>query len=440
MSGIVYAGKPETVLRSSNKKSASARNHVLMGTWLKVVGQKGAWYKVVPRSNRGKGGWVRKSDTSTTPVLKVFYVDVGQGDGTIVESTNGRVLIDGGPSKGYYNFLRHRYTPLIKAKEKVHFDAVVVSHPDMDHFRGLTYVLKDPNFTFGTIYHIGIIRYDDETSSGHPFDLGKLEKNGRMLSETFDSLDEAGELVDKGHLMSTFNDFWIAAWNAWVDGRLGGAQRITNRNKTLPGFGSSDSKKLRIEVLGPIPTSQKGKVKYVTFPNPHRHPSTTESSSHTRNGHSLVFKLIFGEHSFLFGGDLNIPAEKHLLKYYGNKNPFKVTVAKSCHHGSSDFSVKYLKKVNPEVNVVSSGDNKSFDHPTADAIGAAARWTRGDLPLFFSTELGRAQSKKAMHYGLVNVRSNGSVMVTAQMKEQHKKADVWDSFTVPWKGRFPDAV
>jgi hypothetical protein len=412
-----------------------------MGTWLKVLQKDGAWYEVEPRSNRGKGGWVRKSHTRTTPVLKVFFVDVGQGDGAIIEAPNGRLLIDGGPSKGFYKFLRHRYGPLIKAKEKVHFDAVVVSHPDMDHFKGLTYALNDPDFTFGKVFHNGIIRYDDDFPSGQPFDLGRLENGEAVLGETFDDLDDAGALIDGGELMSTFHEFWVAAWNAHVEGRLGDAKRITNRNATLPGFGTADPEKLRVEVLGPIPTSQNGAVKYVTFPNPHKHPSTTPSSSHTRNGHSLVLKLIFGKHSFLFGGDLNIPAEKYLMKQYANANPFRVTVAKSCHHGSSDFTVDYLKRVKPCVNVFSSGDNKSFDHPTADAVGTAARWTLGTMPLFFSTELGRAHSSSGVHYGLVNVRSNGTVLVAAQMKEQHKnKSDVWDSFTIPWKGKFPDAV
>ena len=41
-----------------------------------------------------------------------------------------------------------------------------------------------------------------------------------------------------------------------------------------------------------------------------------------------------------------------------------------------------------------------------------------------------------IHFGLINARSNGTVLTMAQMKEQHKKADVWDSFTVPWKGKF----
>ena len=236
MTTIVYADKPETILQGRPSSSARAVNHVLMGTWLKVLGEDGAWYEVEPRANRGKGGWVRKSHTRATPALKIFVVDVGQGDGAIVEAPNGRLLIDGGPSKSYYRFLRHRYWPLIKAGEKVHFDAVVVSHPDMDHFRGLTHALNDPGFTFGEVFHNGIIRYDDDFPSGHPFDLGRLESGGTVLAETFDDLDAAGVLVGRGELMKTFSDFWEAARNARTGGRLTGARRITNRNATLPGL------------------------------------------------------------------------------------------------------------------------------------------------------------------------------------------------------------
>lgn len=441
MTTVVYANEPETILRKQRNHTASAANHVLMGTWLEVRDEEGAWYHVQPRSNRGKGGWVLKSHTRELPVLKVFFVDVGQGDGAIVEGPDGRILIDGGPNKGFYKFLRHRYWPLIKNGEPVHFDALVASHPDMDHFRGLTYALRDPDFTFGRIFHNGIIRYNDDHPSGQPFDLGRLTENGKVLSETFSTLEQASDLVDEGELMTTFRDFWIAARDAKAQGRLQSARRITVRDGTLPGFSDNDTDKLFVEVLGPVPTAMSGRVRYVTFPDPHDHPSTTASSSHTRNGHSLVLKLHFGEHTFLFGGDLNIPAENHLMAHHAGSNPFRVSVAKACHHGSSDFSVKYLKLVRPHVNVFSSGDNKSFDHPMADAVGAAARWSSGDLPLFFSTELARAVSGSSTHYGLINFRSNGHVLVAAQMKEQHKnKSDVWDSYTVPWKGKFPDTI
>jgi hypothetical protein len=190
------------------------------------------------------------------------------------------------------------------------------------------------------------------------------------------------------------------------------------------------------KVLGPVPSKPSGAYRFITFPDPHDLPGNTPSSSHTRNGHSVVLRLEFGAHSFLFGGDLNIPAQQHLLKHYGSNHPFQVDVAKACHHGSSDFDLAYIRKVEPQVNVFSSGDNKSFDHPMADALGAIGKYTRGDYPLLFSTEIARANSSSGTHYGLINARSNGTVLAMAQMKEQHNRVDVWDSYTVPWGGRF----
>ena len=434
-----YAARPETVLREAPRASARAVNHVLMGTRLEEAETDGAWVRV-NTLGRGRSGWVHATDLRDRSILKVFFVDVGQGDGAIVESPTGSLLIDGGPSRGFHAFLRHRYRYLFRRGETVHFDALVVSHPDSDHFHGLTRVLRDRDFTFGTIFHNGIIRF---RSAAREFDLGhtRTSTNGPpILRETFSTLTQARRLVDGGELMTQFRNFWRAALDAHAQGRLRGARRITQRDGELPGFSRDDEDELRIEVLGPVPTRQSGRVEYTTFPDPHDHPSQSPSSSHTRNGHSVVLKLVFGRHSFLFGGDLNIPAEHHLMSHYGDENPFRVDVAKACHHGSSDFSVSYLKQVRPRVNVVSSGDNKSFDHPTADAVGASARHARGDHPLLFSTELARAVSGQGeIHYGLINARSNGRQLVMAQMKEQRRRADVWDSFTVPWRGRFPHA-
>lgn len=409
MVDTVFASEPETILRVSPGNRAKATNHVLMGTRLNVVESAPDFFRVVTM-NRSPGGRVNKNHVSPSPGLKIFYVDVGQGDGAIIESLNGAILLDGGPNTGFYKYLRHRYKPMLDAGEKVHFDALIVSHPDMDHFYGLTKALSDPDFSFGTIFHNGIIRYKDDVPAGMPFDLGELKspQSGRkVLTETFSALIEAGELIDTGNLMSTFNSFRAAAWNASVDGRLDSAKRLTVRKKTVPGFSTNNPEKLRIEIPGPVPTTSSGKAEYETFPDSHDHPGVSPSSSHTRNGHSLVLKFIFGEHSFLFGGDLNIPAENHLIAHHGaDTQKFRADVTKAYHHGSSDFTVDFLKLIKPKVNVISSGDNKSFDHPVADAPGAIGRHASGTLPLMFSTEIARATSKSGRHYGLINARSN----------------------------------
>ena len=142
-----------------------------------------------------------------------------------------------------------------------------------DHFAGLIHLLKDPNFTFGTIFHNGIIRYDDDDlPDGAEFDLGNLMikttsgRKHRVLTSSFDDLDAADRLIGKGHLMATFKKFWQAAVDARRDGRLNGAKRVTSRTPTLSGFGGNAATGLRIEVYGPVPTSSSGLVQYVGFP------------------------------------------------------------------------------------------------------------------------------------------------------------------------------
>lgn len=444
MARYVFGNKPETVLYKT-ASSTSKVNHVLLGTMLEVQEEKSTRLKV-SSFGRGKSGWVKKSDVRDTPVFKIFFVDVGQGDGVIVESPEGVMLVDGGPFSNFYKFVSYRYKRQLAAGEKVHIKTIVVSHPDHDHFNGLTAVLNDKRFTFGNIYHNGIIRYDENNMPGHTtFDLGLLKHRDldgnekQTLTETFSTLEQAQRLIDTGHLMSSFDGFWQAAIHAKDQGRLAGnARRITSRDRTLPGYSVLGDDKLFVEVLGPVPTRTSGSVEYVGFPAAKSiaKDDPTPVSSYTRNGHSIVLKLNYGKHSVLLGGDLNIPAQQHLIKHYGDENPFRVDVAKACHHGSSDFHVDFLKLTRPHANVFSSGDNKSFDHPMADSVGSVGKHTRGSHPLLFSTELARAVSGAGIHYGLINLRSNGSTLVMAQMKEQKSKADIWDSFTVPWKGKY----
>lgn len=71
-------------------------------------------------------------------VLKVNFVDVQQGDGAVIESPDGKViLVDGGDTQMFARYLaaRHRGASATEPKE---FDCVLVTHGDADHFAGLT--------------------------------------------------------------------------------------------------------------------------------------------------------------------------------------------------------------------------------------------------------------------------------------------------------------
>ncbi|HEY6186455.1 MAG TPA: hypothetical protein VIW80_02165 [Pyrinomonadaceae bacterium] len=96
-----------------------------------------------------------------------------------------------------------------------------------------------------------------------------------------------------------------------------------------------------------------------------------KSASHTINGHSIVFRLTYGQFSFLFTGDLNDEAARILTRAHnsGGVN-LQAEVFKVPHHGSADFSSALLQAVSPVISVISSGDEtarKEFIHPRAVA-------------------------------------------------------------------------
>lgn len=77
------------------------------------------------------------------------------------------------------------------------------------------------------------------------------------------------------------------------------------------------------------------------------------------NNTSLVIKLNYKGKSFLFAGDAEEEIEKKLLE-----GDIKADVLKIGHHGSDTGSTEeFLKKVDPEIAVISAGKDNQFGHP-----------------------------------------------------------------------------
>lgn len=444
---------------SPSKKTNSPR---LLGARLHVdqVNAVNGWApaRTVPDINgHVKTGFVQLSQVSEEQQLKIFYMDVGQGDATLIEAEGGIVIIDGGPNRGFHEILIDRLETLRRADQDagllprpfLFINAMVVTHFDKDHFYGLKRIIADPQFRIGTIYHNGLPRYGFNT--GKDINLGDIVDHAdgsRSISTDFTGINSAKALV-AGTLLKTenggdnlFSEFLQAAIAAEAAGRLGSMQRLYRRDtdspvKTIQNVGGD----LQFEILGPVTTRKTGAVRLPAFPDPHdvtqTNPNPAESESHTVNGNSVVLRLQFKNKRFLFGGDLNQPAQKYLRGKYGNKNPFKAQVNKACHHGSSDFDLPFIKKVAPEATVFSSGDNGSYDHPLPDAMGAAAKHAVGDFPLVFSTELARDNKTSGeIKLGHINARSNGTEIVMAQKKEKTSIKNPWHTFAIPYAGPF----
>lgn len=461
MTDIRYISAINTFLvrnRGDDHRSAGAEQK-LLGARLHVDPQDIVDGQVAAVDMHGHEGFVPLASLSPTKQLKVFYTDVGQGDATLVEAKGAVIIIDGGPNRGFFDVLERRFSDLRAAdvraglppRLRLRINAIIVSHFDKDHYHGLTRVIQSDHYDIGTLYHNGLPRYG--APAGKDLDLGDLSGHTgepRTITTDLRDLQSARALLASRNLLTqngndnNFAKFLRAAVRAADDGRLAAMQLLVRRKPDgAPPVLKDTGPELRVEVLGPVTTSPTGPIRLPAFPDPHRVTETTPhpapTSSHTINGNSVVLRLLHGTNSFLFGGDLNQPAQRWLEARYLDLTPFSADVNKACHHGSSDFELDYLRAIEPHATVFSSGDNGSHDHPLPDAMGAAAKHSAGEFPLVFSTELARETGSRGLKLGHINARSNGDTIVMAQKKEKPSLKKTWYSFEFPFEGPFGDS-
>jgi len=120
------------------------------------------------------------------------------------------------------------------------------------------------------------------------------------------------------------------------------------------------------------------------------HPLSHESGFENINDASVVIKVIFGQHAFLFPGDAEFESESHLLQSAPVLNS---DVLKVGHHGSSTSSlVPFLQAVSPRWAVASVGRWNNFGHPDPqvlaryDSLGIQLLRTDRDGAVVFETD------------------------------------------------------
>ncbi len=76
--------------------------------------------------------------------FQISYIDVGQGSASLLEDSAGhRVLIDGGGSSQSTHTVGERIiAPFLWHKGIRKIDAIIITHPDADHYNGLEYILR----------------------------------------------------------------------------------------------------------------------------------------------------------------------------------------------------------------------------------------------------------------------------------------------------------
>ena len=436
-------------------------------------------------------------DQEAMGVLKLDFVDVQQGDAAVVETPKGEVmLIDGGDNQMFARYLASRF-PGTSADQPQKIACIVITHGDADHFSGLTEIQASESFTSKSaaeqarkrlfieperVFHNGLVKRPSAGANK------KKRPDEALLGKT--AKDAAGTLhivglesdprnAPKAERNKPFND-WCAALDAWETRmKEGDASRtIDVRRLSRPldtpsdpggsaAFDFLSGEEITVDLLGPLEATVDGKPALRFLGNPSskvaRQPGESpmefsgHSASHTINGHSIVLRLKYGKFTAVFAGDLNEQSEAWLTDQHEKKHlTLRAEVFKVPHHGSSDFSVPFLKAVSPVVSVISSGDEseqKEYIHPRATLMGALSKQGRPgvDEPLIFVTELAAFfklegwtfnDKKKVTHktqvcqrsgeffafsraaFGIVKVRTNGErfIVYTYSGKQDMKEA------------------
>lgn len=344
-------------------------------------------------------------------VLKVSFIDVQQGDGAVIETPDGQViLVDGGDNQLFARYLAARFRGSSTEKPR-EIDCIVVTHGDADHFSGLTKIFASESLAEKKkrlfmhpkrVYHNGIVKRPST-------------RNGKAVSQR-DLLGPTRETNDGVFLTGLEDDLLAVApsdmnepFQRWQEALQAYNKRgkITFRRLAFgdeKAFDFLTTDDLEIDVLGPITTQVAGKPALKFLGNPPKGPRigheslalgeegfTGLSASHTINGHSIVFRLRYGGFSYLFCGDLNDESSRFLLREHNKGGvSLRAEVFKVPHHGSADFSAAFVQAVAPIVSVVSSGDEstrKEYIHPRSTLMGALGKYSRVSEPLVFVTEL-----------------------------------------------------
>ena len=105
-------------------------------------------------------------------ILKVHFIDVGQGDATLIELHGYTTLIDAGPNSSAESLIYYLKSQNIKS-----IDYIITTHPDEDHIGGMDNVIEE--------FAIGQVIMPKVTHTTKTFEdvLVAIEKKGLKIKE-----------------------------------------------------------------------------------------------------------------------------------------------------------------------------------------------------------------------------------------------------------------
>jgi hypothetical protein len=381
-----------------NETTNNVFTELLWGDRIEVLSSAAVNGRLEANARGYKRGFVKESDLGDNPLLELYFIDVGQGDGMLIVTPDRRhIVIDGGYNrkaqshgKSAADFIDWKFKKDY-GLDTIHIDCMISSHCDLDHYGGL-WDLVNPDeksdldckaTEIDEFYHAGVSwwmpkggkRFLGKSKDGYLIDLLDTESSVRL------GLDPLSELQLQGN------------WALFLKCILDSGARINrlahDPDEQIPylqGFGQGS--KPEIKIMGPIQYTLDGKPVLKDF----------GSESQNTNGNSILLRVDYDHVRILLTGDLNKKSQQQILEILGaNKTELAADVSKACYHGSDDCSFEFINCIKASTSIISSGDDETHGHPRPNIVAACGIGgylnIRDDeiiTPLIFSTEISRS--------------------------------------------------
>lgn len=278
---------------------------------------------------------------------RVTFLDVGQGDGIVVETGQGAYLFDCG-STSRKNIGEYVLKPYLKSRGTRSLRGVFVSHPDEDHMNGVIELLEN-----GADWGIVV----------EQLFLPAIAEGKR--TESFVTLLAAAEAAE-------VPVSYIKCGDEIRDSQLRLLCLHPEENTTLADANAYSecfyvevfAKKMKQEAIDDRKANDASGGSAIE--------GSGENGSFAGNSERKDFRVNDGKINILLTGDVEGEGERQLmqeLQEQRGQRAFRVDILKVAHHGSGySTGTEFLAAASPATAIISCGRNNSYGHPHAETL------------------------------------------------------------------------
>ena len=284
---------------------------------------------------------------------RVTFLDVGQGDGIVVETGQGAYLFDCG-STSRKNIGEYVLKPYLKSRGTRSLRGVFVSHPDEDHMNGVIELLEN-----GADWGIVV----------EQLFLPAIAEGKR--TESFATLLAAAEAAE-------VPVSYIKCGDEIRDSQLRLLCLHPEENTTLADANAYSecfyvevfAKKMKQEAIDDRKENDASGGSAIEGSG--ENGNFAGNGSFAGNGERKDFRMNDGKINILLTGDVEGEGERQLtqeLQEQRGQREFRVDILKVAHHGSGySTGTEFLATASPAIAIISCGRNNSYGHPHAETL------------------------------------------------------------------------